>query len=236
MSTYPSLNKAPTPNFPQPLNRNESYNLTFPSDILNNDKRKFYTQIQFMDYSIYYQFSYTVTPTPSGGVKLPIPLKVDDNYVLQWSTISGYDFIPNIAAKAAGLIANPITGAALNPLLFMQFQRPEYRSFSLSWVLSPRNEKESKSIKDIITECKRAAAPELAGFGTLLTYPKIAIIKMHPDNLFGHMVFKPCIITSVQANYTGSPNPAFFKNGAPAVVTLTLNLQELQFWYRGEIT
>lgn len=255
MTTFPSTSQAPVPNFPPPLSRNDNYNLTFPADILNNDKRKFYTQIQFVDYFVGYQTNlYTTRAIPTGGLKLPIPLKVDDNLVLQWSAVSvtqsiagmatsALSNVPNIGgflAGAATLVTQGIGigfGVAANPLLFMQFQRPDFRQFSLSWILTPRNEKESQTIKDIVTACKKAASPSKGSFfGGLMGYPNVALIKMHPNDLFGHMVFKPCIIRSVQASYTGAPTAAFFKSGAPAAVTLTLNLQELQFWFREEIT
>lgn len=251
MATYPSLTNSQVPNFPPPLNRKESYDLTFPSDILNNDKRNFYSQIQFVDYSVFYQFnSLHSRAIPNGGIKLPIPLKLDDNLLLHWSAVSpassalgmlnrAFNSTPigGIASAALqlGLQATGIgAGIALNPLLFMQFQRPEFRQFSLGWVLTPRNEKESQTIKNIITKCKQAASPENAF--PLMRYPQIAMIKMHPNDIFGHMVFKPCIIQSVSVSYNGGPTPAFFKNGAPAVITLTLNLQEMQFWFRDEIT
>lgn len=249
MATYPTPTNYRPPNFPAPLNRKENYRASFPSDLLNGDKRKFYTQIEFVNYNF---------GTPSGTVKLPIPLKVDDNYVLQWSqfaatekatgalgSIVGSIFGSGVASAGMTLAQGlgVATGTALNPLLFMQFQRPEFRQFSLSWILTARNEKESNSIKDIITICKRAAAPTGGAWQALMGYPNLAVVKMHPDDLFGHMVFKPCIIHSVQANYTAGPTPAFFKKGAnsskegaPVVVTLTLNLQETKFWFRHEIT
>lgn len=265
MALYPTLNNVPLPNFPKPLDRKEnSKKFVFPSDLIA-DKRNFHTQIQFVDYNILQQVN-SMTPyaTPSGGMKLPIPLRINDSLVLHWSAVSLTSMLGNAAVAGSSMIGRRFGGqegaqlgaaaasgvglmaqlggaavpggAALNPLMFMLFQRPEYRQFSLSWILTPRNEKESKTIKDIVTECKKAASPEKMAGGFLMTYPKIAMIKMWPDDLFGHMVFKPCIITSVQANYTGAPVASFHKNGAPTVVSLTLNLQEMQFWFRSEIT
>lgn len=265
MALYPTLSNLPLPNFPKPLDRKEDYKkLTFPADLIA-DKRNFYTQIQFVDYNILQQVNSMVPyAVPSGGMKLPIPMKINDNLVLHWSPVSLTSMLGNAAisassaygrsqggvngaqagaAAASGIgVMAQLAGAAvpggfaINPLMFMLFQRPEYRQFSLSWILTPRNEKESKTIKDIITECKKAASPEKMAGGFLMTYPKIAMIKMWPDNIFGHMVFKPCIVTSVQANYTAAPVASFHKNGAPTVISLTLNLQEMQFWFRSEIT
>jgi len=254
----------PTPNFPKPLDRKDNTSGTvFPNDLVANG-RNFYTQIEFVEYNIVQQFNTLVKyANPSSkGIKLPLPMKINDTLAVHWSNVSLTSLIQPAATMAGGAIGRAFGGQqgaalgsaaagaalqlaslggaavngglALNPLMFMVFQRPEYRQFSLSWTLTPRNKKESDTIKNIVTACKKAASPEsVAGF--LLTYPLVALIRMYPNDIFGHMRFKPCIITSVQASYTGAPVPSFHKNGAPTMVTLTLNLQEMQFWYRSEI-
>lgn len=240
---FPNINNSPTPNFPKPLDRKESTsNLVFPADLVYGKAptgRNFYTQIQFVDYKVTQQMNmFGAYAIPTGGIKLPIPLKINDNLTLHWSAVSfTSQILGGVSGGALGLLAQAggiASGLALNPLMFLQFQRPEYRQFSLSWVLSPRNEKESIAIKNIITRCKKAASPTYGMF--LMGYPLVALIKMYPNDIFGHMVFKPCVITSVQVNYTGAPTPSFHKNGAPTMVTLTLNLMEMQFWFRNEIT
>jgi hypothetical protein len=241
---FPSITSN-TPNFPKPLDRNENSGpLVFPNDLTNSTGRNFYTQIQFVQYSIFQQINFMGSyALPSGGMKLPIPSKVNDNLILHWSPVSLTESALGAMGsfgKGAGLVAQlggaaVPGGLALNPLMFLLFQRPEYRQFSLSWLLTPRNEKESNTIKNIVTKCKRAASPDRFG-PFLMTYPQVALIKMYPNDIFGQMIFKPCIITSVQVNYTNAPTPAFHKNGAPAAVALTLNLMEMQFWFRNEIT
>jgi hypothetical protein len=247
MPLYPTNTRAPSfpPALPNPDSRNDR--LTFPSDLIA-DKRNFYTNIQFVKYSPSYQLSKTYY-TPNGGIKLPIPLKLNDTMLLHWGTVSFTDSLiggamslvegaaGKTASSALGLTAQLggiLSGSALNPLMFLAFQRPEYREFSLSWVLAPVNEKESKTVKEIVRICKRAASPTYETV-FLMGYPNVALIRMYPDDLFGSIYFKPCVITSVQVTYNGTPTPSFFKNGAPTVVGLTLNLKEMQFWFREEI-
>lgn len=250
MSLYPSTAKIP--NFPPPLDTKPSKgNTTFPADLIA-DGRNFYTDIQFVKYNPIYQYqgvinSYSI---PQSTIKLPIPLKLNDNLILHWGSVS---FMDSLVGGAMSMLSNAGAGGsatasgiglaaqlgginqglALNPLMYLAFQRPEYREFSFSWVLAPYNEKESKTIKNIITECKKAASPSYENI--LMGYPSVALIKMYPDNLFGSLYFKPCIITSVQVTYSGTPTPSFYKNGAPTVVGLTLNLKEMQFWFKEEI-
>lgn len=242
----PSVNRTMF-NFPPKLDRGISSDpLIFPADLLANDARKFYTQIEFVEYNPRLQlngYGSIANPAPGAGLKLPIPLKVDDNFVLSWSEVSLTDTVLGMAGaagkglQAAAGLGGIYAGRALNPLMFLQFQRPEYKQFSLSWLLTPRNEDESKRIRRIIKRTQQAAAPEkdTATYGLLLKYPQVALIKMHPLNLFENMIFKPCVITSVQTSYVGGPTPAFHKSGAPAIVSFTINLMEMQFWYRSEI-
>lgn len=245
---YPTLN--PPINFPKPLQRNpDNSGNVFPSDLIPN--KGFYTQIQFVKYSVGMQFNNFGVANPVGGIKLPIPQKVNDNLVLQWSQLPLADSAlgalrgaaaaggQGTAAVASGLslaaqLGGVAGGVALNPLMFLQFQRPNFREFSFSWLLTPRNQQETKAIRNIIIQCKKAASPERFG-PFLMSYPMVAMIKMHPNNLDGLMKFKPCIITSVQSSYTAGPVPSFYKSGAPAIVSLTLNLMEMQYWFASEI-
>lgn len=244
-------------NFPQYQQQSTEFgNLTFPKDLLSvslpDGKGSLYTRIQFVKYDVTQQInSYGTTAKsfklPSGtSIKLPIPLKLNDTLIMNWSSISLTDTVAKFAdqftggvvssAIALGGIGGIATGMALNPLMFLQFQRPEYRQFSLSWTLAPKNLKESETVSKIIKKCKQAASPsKYAGNGMLMGYPEVAIIRMMPNDIFENLVFKPCVVTSVQVNYNAAPSPSFFKSGAPTVVTLTLNLMEMQFWFKDEI-
>ena len=242
-------------NFPAPPNQGVGTTLMYPSDLTGGGK-KFYTDIQFVQYKFQQQmasFSGTTADQvrqysiPSGPlVKLPIPMKLNDTLILNWSSISVTDMIGKAGGQLAGaalssafslgITAGSIgLGVALNPLMFLQFQRPEFRQFSLSWLLAPKNEKESETIRDVIKAFKRSASPYKHGGGLLMGYPDVATVIMKPNDIFENLVFKPCIVTSVQVNYNGAPNPSFFKNGAPTIIALTLNLMEMQFWFAEEI-
>lgn len=254
---YPTLRSKPVPNFPQKPDRTDGGTQMFPNDLIAPG-RNFYTQIQFVDYeplgvsatftgaisigvgTFNDQFQNVARPSKGGGIFLPIPQRLNDNMMLDWTEFSILANTPVVGAAASSAVGSAgsiALGKALNPLMFLQFKKPEFRLFQLSWVLAPRTEKESITIKNIITKCKKAAAPTKGGLlGELLGYPQIALIKISiPEEKFEHMQFKPCVITSVQANYTPNPTPSFFENGAPSAVTLTLNLKEMSYWYRDEI-
>lgn len=224
-----------------------------PNDLIANG-RNFYTEINFLDYAggllggglTIGQAGYNlnlgsglVSVSNLGSIKLPLPRKINDNLVLNWGEISATSALTfgradKISSSAQYQLGSALSGYAINPNLFVYFQRPNFREFSLQWALAPRNEKESQTIKEIANLCRNAASPE---WGTLLLgYPLIASIKLFPGdkNAIGDILkFKPCVITSISVDQT--PNgPSVFESGAPTLVTLTMNIKEIKMWYRGE--
>lgn len=185
---------------------------------------------------------------PVGGYNLPIPRKVNDQYVLTWNEkdISSFGSAIGGAGKLAqavragrgGLALFPIgsalTGLALNPYLFMVFQRPNFKEFNFQWVFAPRTEEESETARDIINAFKKASAPT---YGALtFGYPQIALVKMFPNDMFGNLKFKPMAIISTQVDYTGGGSPSFFQGtGAPTIITLSVHLKEIKLWFRDDM-
>ena len=195
--------------------------------------------------------------TPNGGVTLPIPRKLNDVQTVIWESTSltstagsviqaaSAGLIGGIAglalsagAQAAGAIGGIVPGTGglqVNPHLFMLFKSPTFKEYNLQWQFAPKNEQESQTLADIITQFKYNMLPARAGglgggdSNVLLNYPSIAIIKMYPDDNFTFR-FKPCAIRSVSVDFTGAGGPSFFKRtGAPTVVNLSVSLQEIQY-------
>jgi hypothetical protein len=117
----------------------------------------------------------------------------------------------------------------------MLFKSPTFKEYNLQWQFAPKNEQESQTLADIITQFKYNMLPARAGglgggqSNILLNYPSIAIIKMYPNDEFTFR-FKPCAIRSVSVDYTGAGGPSFFKRkGAPTVVNFSVALQEIQY-------
>jgi len=196
------------------------------------------------------QLATNFTPAPNlpGAILLPIPKKINDATTLSWNeqTALGLgsslaNIIPGLggAINAASQVTSAtsfLSGVTVNPFLFMFFQRQNFKEFVLQWTLTPNTPKESTTILNIINTCKSAALPTAQGGGSLLQYPLIAQISLYPSELQQHLIFKPCAIISVQADYTGTGSPSFFKNTKlPTVVNLTLSLKEIQLWDSSEL-
>jgi len=183
---------------------------------------------------------------PAGSLILPIPKKINDATTLTWNEESLLSKALTLAnsdtAKTAVGIAqavSPFTGFALNPFLFMQFQRQNFKDFVFQWTFTPNSLQESAKVKEIIKMFQRAALP--TNYGFVLKYPNVVDIKFYPDNLFGMFKMKTCAIVSVQVDYTGAGQPAFFKQqqfgitesgkgGAPVVMNLSVSLKEIELW------
>ena len=143
--------------------------LSFPNDLVQ-DGRNFYTEINFAQYSVGMQQNETSILRMNGGIRLPVPRKINDNTLLTWrevdATTVGTSLLSSLSrgrlgaatavAQASGLLsaastaAQISTGYALNPFLYMMFQRPNYKEFVLSWSFTPNNEQESRTIRRII--------------------------------------------------------------------------------------
>jgi hypothetical protein len=233
---------------------------SFPNDLIS-DGRQFCMDIQFLEYDasltnigMFFPSVATYFPsaayTPTGGITLPIPKKLNDVQTVVWDSVSATgaaasvaSTFSSLAARATGLgagVANAGSvigalipgGLAVNPHLFMLFKQPTFKEYTLSWTFAPKNEQESLTLAKIIDYFKFNMLPARAGgiFADLgLNYPSIAMIKMYPNDFFTFR-FKPCAVKSVQVDYTGAGVPSFFKRtGAPTVVNFTVYLQEIQY-------
>jgi len=225
-------------NFPMPPQKRYS-SRCFPTDLIQND-REFYTSVSFVEYKASMQVNNGPSIMGGMGVKLPMPRRINDVTNINWAEISATAVAGGLASQtmgqgagllqAAGDAAQIGAGKAINPMMFMMFQRPAYKEHTLSWTLAPSNQRDSDELKDIVNAFKKASLPTLEGGGFLLGYPNIATIQFKPDKYLFKL--KPCAIISVQVDYSGAGMPSFFKSDAPTVVNLTVMLKEIQLWNR----
>jgi len=249
--------------FPTPPSTRISID-TFPNDLIQSN-RGFYTELSFLKYSTGGLFGGLGIQgiggrgrplTVSGGVKLPLPKKINDAQTLSWQEVSALSTGVALASAGAGAaggaiggplgaavgvavtqgaariassgITSAVTGYAINPFQFMSFKQPNYKEFSFTWTLAPNTPQESRTLQNIITQFKQRSLP--TNRGLFLEYPDILSIRMFPEDGM-NMRFKNCAIISVQVDYTGAGNPSFFRDtNAPTVVNLTLMLKEIQLW------
>jgi hypothetical protein len=148
------------------------------------------------------------------------------------------------AAKAAtGTNSNlftRLTGAIVNPNLELLFQGPGLRSFSFTFSLSAREEKEAKEIREIIRFFKQGMSVKRASTSLYLKSPntfKISYIyggsgKDHP----WINRIKECALQSFTVNYTPAGNYATYSDGAMTQYDLSLTFGELEPIYDDDYT
>lgn len=125
-----------------------------------------------------------------------------------------------------------LSGTAFNPFQTLLFKTPNFRTHNFSWKLAPKNEQESKDIRDIIKYLYINMLPNIDASAAIFQYPSIVNVQLNPvtDYLYA---FKPCVLTSVSANYAPQSTPAFYKgSNAPAVIDLSIELREIELWTR----
>lgn len=183
-------------------------------------------------------------------INLPIPKKINEMNMMNWSEISLTQSIINTARSGAragglsisGMVNSAISGASIggalfgvqiNPFILQYFQRPSFREFSFTWTLAPRNRKESEQIHKIINQIKAAQAPRKVAGGVLMGYPDLAIVQFHPNDEF-QINLKECIIVGVNVDYTPAGPSYIGGTSAPTMVNLTIHLKETKLWFSDE--
>ena len=249
-------NTMPT-NLPTKPKATAGRNLMFPSDLITGE-RNFYTTIQFVEWTASQAISSilanSVLVDPRDGIILPLPRTINEQQTMVWEENKAIDSVPGLATNAKNVldktvertqsqlnkisgtvglalagktVAEYLTGATINPFLYMMFRSPTFKTHTLDWILAPKSEQESNNITKIINTFKKSSLPSTT-LGAILHYPMIAMVRLNPDS---HLLkFKPCAVTSVSVNYTAAGSPSFFKSGAPSVVSIQLQLKEIDIW------
>jgi len=134
-----------------------------------------------------------------------------------------------------GNTISSLTGIAVNPFLSVLFKAPNFKTHSFSWRFTPSSVEESNKAKDIIQMFKYHMLPNLDQTSAILfTYPDIAIIKLYPSDSYLY-TFKPCVVTSVTANFAPGSSPSFFKGtNAPTAIDFAIELLEIEYWTKND--
>lgn len=137
-------------------------------------------------------------------------------------------------ATVSGLISRE-TGAVVNQNVEMLFQGVNIRTaFQFTFDLIPRSQAEAEEIKTIIRTFKQEMTPRKGstgstGGGFFVKSPNVFKIQYRtgsgPHPFLNK--FKPCALTSMSVNYSGSGQYSTFNDATPVHMILTLSFQEL---------
>jgi hypothetical protein len=125
------------------------------------------------------------------------------------------------------------TGQVLNPNLELLFNGVNLRSFTFDFDFAPRNVEESNVVKQIIRIFKQSMAPKTGsnteGAGLFIQAPNVFLLKYKTGSLDHPYLnkFKPCALTSMGMNYTGSGSYTTYADKTPVHMKLNLGFTEL---------
>lgn len=143
----------------------------------------------------------------------------------------------NLAQTGPGQAAQAYFGLAVNPYQTVLFEKPEFKSHTFSWKFMPRDEEETAAARDIFRTFQYHMLPGVSeGIGLFFSYPSTVVVSLYPSSEFLYR-FKPCVVKSVSVNYAAGSSPSFFKrSGAPTVMTMSIELQEIEYWTNKDYT
>ncbi len=142
-----------------------------------------------------------------------------------------------IGAKAVGVFGGNITtdqvtmrnnGFVINPNMELLFTGPAIRKFEFQFKLTPRDQAETESVKQIIRTFKQSMAPT-RGSSWQLNAPHIFELSYRkgsdPHPFLNK--FKTCALSGMNVNYTADGNYATYHDGTPISMLMNLSFQEL---------
>ena len=142
--------------------------------------------------------------------------------------VSGDELLEIVKAGApGGDILKQSAGKTVNPLKFQLFEGVNFRTYSYTFNLRPKNSNEAKSIQQMIYAFKLSALPGTTGDNNrIYTFPNEWAIRFRGP--FKDKIDYPLVsvCTGVDVNYTDGQGFSTFSDGSPMSVGLTLNFTE----------
>jgi hypothetical protein len=121
-------------------------------------------------------------------------------------------------------------GAVPNPHLQALFSGVPLRSHRFEWTFSPRNPRESEQLMTLLKAMKAYSLPSYSTLGTAaLAYPFLCQPELVINGKKSLIAFQPCLIQSVELNYSPQGLPAFFEGtNHPAFIEVSISMLETQ--------
>ena len=132
------------------------------------------------------------------------------------------------------------TGTAVNPHMALRFEGVNLKSHTFNWSMSPRNENEAATLRNLITYIRSRMLPEYESDGNtalsrgLLKYPNLVDIYFTGIDQSYFYYFKPAMIQNFTTDYT--PNGITLnKGGRPSFINLSMQLMEASIHTRNDV-
>lgn len=134
--------------------------------------------------------------------------------------------------KAVGAnVLTRATGQIVNPNLELLFTGPSLRSFNFNFVLTPRDEGEANSIKQIIRFFKKNMAVRKSDSAAFLFTPNVFKLQYIYNGGGQHPylnLFKPCALTTFKVQYTPEGTYNTYDDGSMTQYRFAMGFNELE--------
>lgn len=148
-------------------------------------------------------------------------------------------YLGKVPSMVQSTLQNPAMRVALNSMGYVfnpqeqvLFEGIDFRTFSMSFTLTPYSKEESTQIKKIIKAFRKNSAPTIISqsLGFFFTPPCVFEIKFMYGNEENPNIpqLKRCVLTEVGVNYAPNGTWSTFDDGTPVQTTLTLNFKEIE--------
>ena len=141
-----------------------------------------------------------------------------------------YGQLVQAAEKIGGSTIGQAVGAVPNPHIQALFSGVPLRTHRFEWTFAPRNANESQQLMDLLKAMKAYALPSYSTLGTAaLAYPFLCQPELKIADSTQLIKFQPCLIQSIELNYSPQGIPAFFEGTShPAFIEVSISMLETQ--------
>lgn len=136
-----------------------------------------------------------------------------------------------------GISYTMATRKQINPMVQVLYRSTNLRQFQFSFLLVPKNQKESESIEKIVKNLRAYSAPELQGAAVIAPAEFEFHFMRNPGRVENPHVPKiaRCVVTNILANWAPTGTFSAFKNGYPVSCLLTIDATEVRLIDRNKI-
>lgn len=144
--------------------------------------------------------------------------------------------------SSAGQTLSQISGLAgypINPRVEVIFSTTNLRQYRFEFLLAPRNEKESESMKAIIRTLRYHSVPEIdpttAGFTFIppaefdFTFYNKGVENTHMPRI------NTCVMDQIEVDYAPTGTYSTFSNGHPVMARLSLGVREVEILHKRRV-
>jgi hypothetical protein len=156
------------------------------------------------------------------------------NKLIEKIVLSAAATTPGLSDTGAGRFAQSQVGVVRNPHLTTIFQGVSLKSYSFSWRLSPTSDAEAREINSMLNIIKGYMHPKLSNGGFTLDYPYIANLEFEVGDVAYSQLPKvrDSFITKMDVNTSGGGSIAFYRDGNPVNIDISLGFQEIDILTR----